>query len=156
MYYTSLLVVVSSGRADWMDWTDWLERQVVEDVGERGRVLQTLTVSLSCLVPSFSSNSETRDFGFSLLEGGDCCLLVWSACTCVMYNNICKCTYSATKHKNRQHFAFKCSIQATSATYHAFCIGHTYRPHLVLPLLCMLTAKSYAHGNGCSVQSMLL
>ena len=54
-----------------MDWTDWLERQV-EEVGERGRVLPTLTVSLSCLEASWSSDLETRDLGFSLLEGGDC------------------------------------------------------------------------------------
>lgn len=54
--------------ADWMDWTDWLDKQV-EEVGERGRVLPTLTVSLSCFEASLRADS---DFGFSLLDGGDC------------------------------------------------------------------------------------
>ena len=70
--HTSLFrVVASSCMADWMDWIDWLDRQV-EEAGERGRVLPTLTVSLSCLEASLTSDSVTRDFGFSRLDGGDC------------------------------------------------------------------------------------
>ena len=71
IHTSSLGAVVSSCTADWMDWTDWLDRQV-DEVGERGRVLPTLTVSLSCFEASLSADSETRDFGFSLLDGGDC------------------------------------------------------------------------------------
>ena len=58
-----------------MDWIDWLERQV-EEAGERGRVLPTLTVSLSCfeasLLTSDSVTGPGRGFGFNLLDGGDC------------------------------------------------------------------------------------
>ncbi len=58
--------------ADWMDWIDWLDRQV-EEAGERGRVLPTLTVSLSCFEASLTSDPlTTRGFGFSRLDGGDC------------------------------------------------------------------------------------
>ena len=45
----------------------------MEEVGERGRVLPTLTVSLSCLEASLSSGSAgTRGLGFSFLVRGDC------------------------------------------------------------------------------------
>ena len=47
----------------------------MEEAGERGRVLPTLTVSLSCFEASLTSDSVTgpgRGFGFNLLDGGDC------------------------------------------------------------------------------------